>query len=413
MLRLTFQTVSLLTLLLTSGLALSQTSPSCSTDRVVFSINGVLTSDTEAQQNSDVLMERYLAANPSETVPPRFKVLYNPSGKKYARGAGGAIDFIEVIMQQTGLGLSRAIRMVMSLEPIPEPLNTPITTILSAVAVMNGNPDAGTLQRMLNGVNADIDQGSKVLLVAHSQGNLWANSILALTVDQHRRAALGQVGIAVPDTRLEKSSVSHVTLTEDWVIRAVPFALSTTTSNGYSLRDILTRTMGHNFISAYMDAKRPAEKDILAATKNSFAALTPVPNPSGQGPFTVTLTWGAQPDVDLHVFETNGTHVYYARQSGAAGYLDVDDTTSFGPEHYYASCARILTGEYQVGVNYYSGDGPEVATVFIQAGTASLSRQIPLPVARGTSGDNSPLPVARVTIQRNLTTGEIEGAIVP
>lgn len=83
-----------------------------------------------------------------------------------------------------------------------------------------------------------------------------------------------QVGVAVPDTRLEKSSVSHMTLTEDLVIRAIPFALPATVSNAYCLRDILSRTMGHNFISAYMDAKRPAEQAILAATKNSFTALT-------------------------------------------------------------------------------------------------------------------------------------------
>lgn len=112
------------------------------------------------------------------------------------------------------------------------------------------------------------------------------------------------------------------------------------------------------------------------------------------------------------MFEPNGTHIYYARQTSVAGYLGIDDTASFGPEH-YVSCARILTNESQIGVNYYAGNGPEVANVLIQAGKASLSRQIPLPVARGASDDNSPLPVARVTIQRNLTTGEIEGAIVP
>jgi predicted alpha/beta hydrolase family esterase len=378
----------------------------------VFSINGVLTSSDEAQMNSDVLKERYQAANPSAPYP-RFKVLYNPSGKKYVRGAGGAIDFIEVIMQQTGLNLSRAIRMIMAQEPIPEPFKTQITNVLSAVAVMSYNPDSATLARMLTGVNAEIDQGSKVLLVAHSQGNLWANSLIALVADGRRRAALGQVGIAVPDAHLEKASMSHITLTEDLVIRAVPLALAPNTTNGYSLSEILARTLGHNFVSAYMDRQRPSERAILSTTRDSFAALTPIPNPSGQGPFTVTLTWGAQPDVDLHVFEPNGNHVYYTARSGVAGYLDVDDTSSFGPEHYYASCASLMTGEYRVGVNYYYGSAPEVASVFIQAGTNSLTRQITLPTQRGPSGNASPVPVARVTLQRNPTTAEIEGAILP
>lgn len=403
---------TLFALLLACQASYAQVGQTCTAERVVFSINGVLTSSDEAQMNSDVLKERYQAANPSAPYP-RFKVLYNPSGKKYVRGAGGAIDFIEVIMQQTGLNLSRAIRMIMAQEPIPEPFKTQITNVLSAVAVMSYNPDSATLARMLTGVNAEIDQGSKVLLVAHSQGNLWANSLIALVADGRRRAALGQVGIAVPDAHIEKASMSHITLTEDLVIRAVPLALAPNTTNGYSLSEILARTLGHNFVSAYMDRQRPSERAILSTTRDSFAALTPIPNPSGQGPFTVTLTWGAQPDVDLHVFEPNGNHVYYAARSGVAGYLDVDDTSSFGPEHYYASCASLMTGEYRVGVNYYYGSAPEVASVFIQAGTNSLTRQITLPTQRGSSGNASPVPVARITLQRNPTTGEIEGAILP
>lgn len=147
--------------------------------------------------------------------------------------------------------------------------------------------------------------------------------------------------------------------------------------------------------------------------KAGFNGLTPIPNPSGQGPFTVTLTWGAQPDVDLHVFEPDGSHVYYQTASGSAGYLDVDDVTAYGPEHYYSDCAQIMTGEYRVGVNYYRGAAPEIATILIQAGTASFSRQISLPAERRAAGDDSPILVARVVIQRNASTNEIEAAIVP
>lgn len=384
-----------------------------SSDRVIFSVNGVLTDAGGAQENSDILEERYLAAFPSELTGPRFKVLHNPSGKKLLVGAGGAIDFIEVLMQQTGLGISRLIRWVMGLELIAEPYNTAIGQIMSNAAVSGYNADFTTLNNMLLRINADINQGSKVLLVAHSQGNLWANSTISLVNNTTARAALAQVGVAVPDSRLEKSSVAHITLTEDFAIRPIPFALPANVTNGYSFLNILSRTLGHNYGSAYMDSGSPSESRILHAVKNSFSALTAVASPSGQGPFTVTLTWGAQPDVDLHVFEPNGTHVYYTARIGTAGYLDVDDVTSFGPEHYFSDCSRILTGEYRVGVNYYHGATPEVATVFIQAGTASFSRQINLPTSLGASGNANPVPVARVIVQRNPTTGEIEAAIVP
>lgn len=57
----------------------------------------------------------------------------------------------------------------------------------------------------------------------------------------------------------------------------------------------------------------------------------------GNGPITVTLTWDANPDVDLHIFEPQ-RHVYYASRIGYNGYLDLDDTNGYGPEHYYTNC---------------------------------------------------------------------------
>lgn len=59
------------------------------------------------------------------------------------------------------------------------------------------------------------------------------------------------------------------------------------------------------------------------------------------GVITVELLWDDQPDLDLHIYEPqiNSTnHVYYANRHGISGYLDVDDTDGYGPEHYYAKC---------------------------------------------------------------------------
>jgi len=47
------------------------------------------------------------------------------------------------------------------------------------------------------------------------------------------------------------------------------------------------------------------------------------PNPTvGSGPVTVTWTWGDPPDVDLYVYEPDGSHVYSAALQGSSGYLD-------------------------------------------------------------------------------------------
>jgi hypothetical protein len=68
---------------------------------------------------------------------------------------------------------------------------------------------------------------------------------------------------------------------------------------------------------------------------------------------TFQLQWD-QPtsDVDLHVSEPNGTHVYFNNMVGDYGELDVDDRTGFGPEHYTAP--EVSVGEiYTAYVHLY------------------------------------------------------------
>lgn len=96
------------------------------------------------------------------------------------------------------------------------------------------------------------------------------------------------------------------------------------------------------------------------------------PRQLGSGPITVALSWDSQPDLDLHIFEPN-FHVYYENRQGNNGYLDLDDTNGYGPEHYYTSC-DIETGNYTFKVNYYSGSAPSSATVTVSAGAEYFSK---------------------------------------
>ena len=57
----------------------------------------------------------------------------------------------------------------------------------------------------------------------------------------------------------------------------------------------------------------------------------------GDGEIAIVLTWGAIPeDLDSHLFTTKGnatSHIWYGRlMDENSNYLDVDDTTSYGPE---------------------------------------------------------------------------------
>jgi hypothetical protein len=137
---------------------------------------------------------------------------------------------------------------------------------------------------------------------------------------------------------------------------------------------------------------------LSSALNTTMAALT-IPNPtSNQGFFTATLSWSVpatsigkladgteiQNDLDLHVIEPTGTHVYYglaarnkggdqttdARQ-GDSGYLDKDSTT-VGPEHYYASCDEnvLKEGIYKISVAQESVSNPALTNLTLQVAFA-------------------------------------------
>lgn len=94
----------------------------------------------------------------------------------------------------------------------------------------------------------------------------------------------------------------------------------------------------------------------------AYAADTTLPDclalgQAGAG-ITMKLTWGALPrDLDSHLFTPSGTHVYYSSKGSllAAPFanLDVDDTSSYGPE--VVTLTRLMVGTYKYSIFNYSG----------------------------------------------------------
>lgn len=70
-----------------------------------------------------------------------------------------------------------------------------------------------------------------------------------------------------------------------------------------------------------------------------------------------TLIWDAnKTDVDLHVMEPGGSHLFWEEKKGAqGGELDVDNTQGFGPENVYwgGGTGQGPEGEYKWYVHYY------------------------------------------------------------
>jgi len=225
------------------------------------------------------------------------------------------------------------------------------------------------------------------------------------------KTSFGIVAVANPDSTAAGGG-PHITLFEDLVILAItlaknaaglPVPQSPNVTNFFTLADLT----GHFFVESYLSPNSNSKNEILNNIVSVRGSLATPANSGGQGIITVTLTWGAQPDVDLHAFEPNGTHVYYAHRFGLSGFLDVDDVTSFGPEHYFVSCDTVETGTYRIGVNYFRGSAPEVANVLIQAGLQAKGFSIFLPTALFSSGDANPIPVGTIFVGGSSQDGFI------
>ena len=252
-----------------------------------------------------------------------------------------------------------------------------------------------------------VMEGKKVLVVSHSQGNLYANAAYAQMSARGRAKSFGIVGAATPASVVGGGG-PYTSLENDLVMNAVRAVYPSTLPANARNANVGTRS-GHTFREDYLDGNVTGPQ-IMQHALAQIDALEDPNEEARDGAVTVTLEWGAQPDVDLHVFEPGGTHVYYAARAGSSGYLDLDDTNGYGPEHYYASCDRLQEGTYTVGVNYYRGSGPETANVRVRAGTVLRARSVPLAADRGAAGNGSPTPAFAIQVVKD-ENGDFEFSV--
>lgn len=137
--------------------------------------------------------------------------------------------------------------------------------------------------------------------------------------------------------------------------------------------------------------------NVVAGSSTTFNTSL-VPTSVGTG-IAIVLTWGAQPsDLDSHLVGPNGSggrfHCYYADDNPVPFVqLDVDDTSSFGPETITVSqvSGSYVAGSYSYYVRNYSGSpgfdvsaavvtvfaaGAQVAQYNVSAATGSPAERI-------------------------------------
>ena len=353
----------------------------CQKGIYVFFGNGVW-NDKEAADSSRLLLtmrlESAVAGTDLEGVIT-YGTSHNPS-------EGTLKDLLETFEQNAQTDMSQFWRFLAGLDPMPDFLQDKLKEIANSVdeAIVSANP---AVQQHIEKYNKFLSEGNKVVVVAHSQGNLFAN-IAYLGIDSQYSEGFGIVSVGNPDNYVAGGG-PYTTLDEDIIIGSVPGSLPANLDNFFLIN--LSDLTGHTFAKSYMASNHDAEAKILGDVVSTIDNLNYPDTELGTGIITATLTWGSEPDLDLHVFEPNGAHVYYQNLSGTSGYLDLDDVTSYGPEHYFVSCDTIETGTYRFGVNYYYGNAAETGTLTLQTGDQIRSRQHTFTQSVGSDGDDNPL----------------------
>lgn len=250
--------------------------------------------------------------------------------------------------------------------------------------------------------------GQRVIVVAHSQGNLFANQNVSNVIAENGdwSASIGIVGVATPANETVNGG-AYVTAHDDAIIdglRNTHNVLASNIENDIGIFDDPRDLSNHYFVQSYMDTRLPSRANIDGQLLGFIGSLTFPEAAVGDGAMRVTLEWGSEPDVDLHAYEPSGDHVYYSNKVGSSGELDLDDTDGFGPEHYFVACNLLQAGIYRFGVNYFSSSDsensvPENARLQLTTADGQLtSTSRLLTQAVGSAGNDSPFMMIEVTV---------------
>ena len=99
------------------------------------------------------------------------------------------------------------------------------------------------------------------------------------------------------------------------------------------------------------------------------STITPV---GDEEAYRVVLTWGYTPeDLDSHLNATLGIsndHIYYRRMTGSGSNLDVDDTTSYGPETITIPDISVYSGKVMYSVHDYTNRDSDTSSEMSNSG---------------------------------------------
>lgn len=250
----------------------------------IYHINGITTTRDEALRNRDALSGAYGNAHEEHLI--KYNVAYN-------RTAGALRDLIDVFNQKRGEYpaisvevFAKALLFGVVQAPLTTPIVADIRKALAARVISSGETSYSDadLHEIVAAVRSVHRPAGRVLLVPHSQGNLYANlaydRLTSGSAPTVQTKSIAIVGVATPASSV-RGGGKYVTSTLDVVIGALRSALPVLPPNvtqPFTLDDAL----GHNFIKIYLRPNTPGRASIVA---NMEAALRNLKSSVDADPF--------------------------------------------------------------------------------------------------------------------------------
>jgi hypothetical protein len=224
--------------ILLSALSFNISAQTCtpSAGTTIFFINGVYNNTRDSALESLYALENYTSGSNGASIYD-FELAYNP-------GNGYVSDLIEAAGQKYGANLDLAtFTLWFTGEAVPAAIDAAYSKDIGLPTLQKFLPPyttAEVLQQHILQYRAAIASGKKIVAVAHSQGNFFANAAVesqgnSLTFAEALSFTI--VSVANPDNHIATNVRSRgpVTLTEDQVLEGlVVIGMPAEYSNGYA-----------------------------------------------------------------------------------------------------------------------------------------------------------------------------------
>lgn len=247
--------------------------PEYKKDTSIFFGNGILTTEEAAISNLRSLRGLLISEinDPELESQLTFDIAYNHSGLDDGQGTirSAIEDLLEAGIQIEGLDLVQHWRAVSGIaqetsETFTDALVQIVSEGLADIAeniVLAQNP---AVQEHIDKYNQLLGECKRVVVVAHSQGNLYAN-VANLGIEPTLADGFGIVSVANPDNMVGNGTEPYTTLYKDLVIAAVELLYNSANPNvrNYGVLEIPDPFHGHDFVENYLDTSRPAKEKII------------------------------------------------------------------------------------------------------------------------------------------------------